>query len=222
MNKVLIVSVHPDDEVLGCGGTILKHRANNDTVFWLILTDVTTEHGFSQSRVFSRDEEIRRVSEKFGFQSVFNLKLPTMKIDTLPIGEIVLGVSKVMTDVQPAIVYMINRSDIHSDHKVAFQAILSCTKNFRYPFINRILSYECLSETEFAPPFPETVFLPNVFVDITEYFDSKIEIMKIYESEVMDDLLPRSLSTIEALARFRGSQIGAKYAEAFMLIKEIL
>lgn len=222
MNKILIVSVHPDDEVLGCGGTILKHKAYGNKVYWLILTDVSIEHGFSPSRVSSRSEEIRKVSEKFGFQGVFNLKLPTMRLDTLPIGEIVLGVSKVMTEVQPDIVYLVNRSDIHSDHKIAFQALLSCTKNFRYPYIRRVLSYECLSETEFAPPVPEAAFLPNVFVDISDYFDTKIEIMKVYESEVMEGPLPRSLSTIEALARFRGSQIGVKYAEAFMLIKEKL
>jgi LmbE family N-acetylglucosaminyl deacetylase len=82
------------------------------------------------------------------------------------------------------------------------------------------LIYECLSETEFTPALPENVFIPNVFIDISNYFEKKLEIIKIYESEIMEEPYPRSISSIEALARYRGSRIGVKYAEAFQLIYE--
>ena len=115
---------------------------------------------------------------------------------------------------------MINRSDVHSDHRIAFQAIYSCTKSFRKPFIERILMYETLSETEFVPALSENVFIPNVFVDISNYMDKKLEIMQIYKSEIMEGNLPRSLNAIKMLAAFRGSRIGTDYAEAFMLLFE--
>ena len=117
---------------------------------------------------------------------------------------------------------MPNHSDVHTDHQITFKAAYSCTKNFRYPFIKKILMYETLSETEFAPTLLENTFIPNVFMDITKYFEKKLKIFRIYKSEVMEEPLPRSLKVIEAFNKYRGSQIGEKYAEAFVLLKEII
>jgi LmbE family N-acetylglucosaminyl deacetylase len=98
---------------------------------------------------------------------------------------------------------------------------MACTKSFRYPFIKKVLMYECISETEFAPAFPEKAFVPNYFVDITEFFNKKIEIMKVFESEIAEHPFPRSLRNIEALATFRGATAGCEYAEAFQVVKII-
>jgi LmbE family N-acetylglucosaminyl deacetylase len=98
---------------------------------------------------------------------------------------------------------------------------MACTKSFRYPFIKKVLLYECISETEFAPALPEKVFIPNYFVDVSKHFMKKLEIMKIYESELGEHPFPRSLRNIEALAVFRGASVGVEYAEAFQLIKYI-
>ena len=137
------------------------------------------------------------------------------------ISLIIQKISEAVLEIQPEVIYLQNRSDVHTDHQIIFKAVYACTKNFRYPFIKKILMYETLSETEFAPALRENAFIPNFFVDISDYFEEKIDIMKIYKSEVMDDPFPRSLSSIEALARFRGSRIGVKYAEAFQLLLEI-
>ncbi len=96
-------------------------------------------------------------------------------------------------------------NDVHSDHRVAFEAVYSCTKSFRNSFIEAIYMMETLSETELAPAMQSTSFIPNVYVDITDYFNQKIEIMKLYETELMKEPYPRSLSSIEALAGVRGS-----------------
>ena len=114
-----------------------------------------------------------------------------------------------------------NRSDAHSDHRIIFDAIAACTKSFRHPYLKRLLMYECISETEFAPSLPERVFQPNYFVDISDYLLSKLDIMKVYESEIGIHPFPRSLKNIESLATFRGASVGVEYAEAFQLVKFI-
>jgi len=222
MEKVLVVSVHPDDETIGCGGTILKHKLSGDKIYWLILTNVDTLNGWKNEIVVNRQKEIENVASSYGFDKIFKLDFPTTKLDQIPRNLQIEKISKVINDVKPSIVYLVNRSDVHTDHQIGFQSVYSCTKNFRYPFIKRILMYECLSETEFSPSTSENAFIPNVYVDITDFFQKKIEIIKIYNSEVMKDFYPRSLNNIEALAKIRGSRIGKKYAEAFVLLLDIL
>jgi len=221
MCKVIIISAHPDDETLGAGGTILKHLKNGDEVHWLIVTDVFEREGFSIGRVLSRKKEIENVSKLFSFKSVYNLGYPTMKLDDTILFELVNKISLIFQELQPETIYVMNRSDAHSDHRIVFDAVMSCTKSFRYPYVKKVLMYECLSETEFAPILPERVFQPNYFVDISDFLNKKIEIMKIFDSELGEHPFPRSIKNIEALATYRGATIGVKYAEAFQMIKYI-
>ena len=114
-----------------------------------------------------------------------------------------------------------NRSDAHSDHRFTFDAVVACTKSFRYPFIKKVFMYECISETEFAPQLPEKIFVPNYFVDITDFFARKLEIMQVYQSELGEHPFPRSNRNIEALATYRGASAGVVYAESFQVVKII-
>lgn len=221
MSKVIIISAHPDDETLGAGGTILKHKKNGDEVYWLIVTDVFETEGFSNERVLSRKKEIENVSRLYSFNNVYNLGYPTMKLDDTILFELVNKISLIFQEVQPETIYVMNRSDAHSDHRIVFDAVMSCTKSFRYPYVKKVLMYECLSETEFAPILPEKVFQPNYFVDISNFLNKKIEIMKIFDSELGEHPFPRSIKNIEALATYRGATIGVNYAESFQLIKFI-
>ncbi len=221
MKNVIVISAHPDDETLGVGGTILKHVANGDNVYWLIVTNVFENQGFSKERVESRQLEISKVEKMFGFKETFNLNYPTMALSSSSLIKMVPEISSIFSEVQPEIIYTLNRSDAHSDHRVIFDAVMACTKSFRYPFIKQILMYECISETEFAPALAEKAFLPNYFVDITDYIDKKNEIMKVFESEIAEHPFPRSIENIKALAHFRGASVGVKYAEAFQLLKYI-
>lgn len=221
MKNVIVISAHPDDETLGAGGTILKHVANGDNVYWLIVTNVFENQGFSKERVESRQEEIREVEKLLGISKTYLLDYPTMTLSSSSLIKMVPEISTVFSEVQPEIIYTLNRSDAHSDHRVIFDAVMACTKSFRYPFIKQILMYECISETEFAPALAEKAFLPNYFVDITDYLERKNEIMKVFESEIAEHPFPRSLENIRALAHFRGASVGVKYAEAFQLLKYI-
>jgi LmbE family N-acetylglucosaminyl deacetylase len=221
MSKVIIISAHPDDETLGAGGTILKHKKMGDEISWLIVTDVFESEGFSKERVLSRKQEIEKVSKLYSFNFVYNLGYPTMKLNDTILFELINKISHIFQELKPEIIYVMNRSDAHSDHRIIFDAVMSCTKSFRYSYVKKVIMYECLSETEFAPILPERVFQPNYFVDISDFFDKKVEIMQIFDSELGQHPFPRSLKNIEALATYRGATVGVNYAEAFQLIKFI-
>lgn len=222
MNKVLVVAVHGDDETLGCGGTLLKHKAQGDEIHWLLVTGPTENHPliFTPEVIKQRNDTIEKVGEMYGFNSIINLGLPTIYVHTVDFGEIVHKVSSVISEIKPNIIYLMSNNDVHSDHRITFDAVYSCTKSFRYPFVEKIYMMETLSETEFAPAISSKVFVPNVFVDITNYIDRKLEIMSMYDTEVMEEPYPRSLSSIKALARVRGSRAGVMFAEAFQLLYE--
>lgn len=221
MKNIIVVSAHPDDETLGAGGTILKHINKGDKVYWLIVTNVFESQGFSKERVESRQEEIKKVEKLLGITNTFFLNYPTMTLSSSTLIKMVPEISEIFTKVEPEIIYTLNRSDAHSDHRVIFDAVMACTKSFRYPFIKKILMYECISETEFAPALAEKMFLPNYFVDITDYLEQKLEVMKVFDSEISEHPFPRSLENIKALAHFRGASVGVRYAESFQLLKYI-
>ena len=224
MNKVLAIAVHPDDETLGCGGTLLKHKAHGDEIYWLIVTSIkgyeNWDLGFSEEQIRKREREIEKVSQVYKFNRVFELEFPTMRLDEVSMSELISKISNVFKEIKPNVIYLPFKNDVHSDHRKVFEAVYSCTKIFRYPFIKKILMMETLSETDFADI--TNSFIPNVFVDISKFLNKKLKIMKIYESEIGKHPFPRSLETMEALAKVRGAQAGYKYAESFMLLKEIL
>jgi len=222
MKKILAVAVHPDDETLGCGGALLKHKKNGDEIYWLILTSVDVENGWKEEDVESRRNEIDKVSEMYGFSAIHNLSFPATRLDTISMKDLISEISKIIQKVEPDMIYIPNRSDMHTDHQVAFKAIMSCTKVFRYKFIKKILMYECLSETEFSPSLPTDSFIPNVFIDITGFLEEKIKIMNTYRGEMGTFPFPRSEENIRALATYRGATAGVEAAEAFVLLKEVL
>lgn len=222
MKKIVVISAHPDDETLGVGGTILRHSSAGDSVFWLIVTNISTAQGFDAQKVEERQIEIDTVSKQLGITKVFKLDYPTMQLTSHDLLTLVPKIAAIFNEVKPQIIYSLNRSDAHSDHRIIFDATMACTKSFRHPYLEQILMYECISETEFAPALPEKVFQPNYFVNISEFLDEKLEVMSFYKSELGNHPFPRSLENIKALAHFRGASIGVKYAEAFQLLKFIV
>lgn len=221
MSRILVVAPHPDDETLGCGGTLLKHKAAGDSVHWVIFTNIAIEQGFSEERVCSRAEEIDRVSSAYGFDSVHQLGFPTMSLDIFPKMELITALSKVVQSVSAQVMYVPYRNDAHSDHAAVFDACAACTKTFRFPSVRSVRAYETLSETEYGMKPEDRGFRPNLFVDIAKFMDRKLEIMSIYESEMAAFPFPRSEVALQAQAQLRGTQCGTTAAEAFMLLKEI-
>lgn len=220
--KVLVVAPHADDESLGCGGTILNHLSKGDEVYWLLVTGMSEESGFNQEQITKRQQEICEVSELYGFKKVYELFLPPAALEMLPKGDVVAKISAVIKDVEPEIIYTVYRNDAHSDHEIVFDAVASASKVFRYPFVEKVLAYETLSETDFGLKPEDGGFRPNVFVDITPYLEKKLNILDVFESEMGEFPFPRSRKAITALSHVRGVQAGCDSAEAFMLLKEII
>jgi LmbE family N-acetylglucosaminyl deacetylase len=216
MNNIIVIAPHPDDETLGAGGLILKEKNKGAKIHWIIITSITSDYGWSDDLILKRKKEIELVSKKYNFDSVINLNLPTTRLDTLPILTIVEKLKNEILRIKPDTLIIPHYSDIHTDHQVSFKAAIACTKWFRFPFINRCYAYETISETHWSQN--KDFFKPNVFVDITKYIDQKINIMKIYESEIQDSPNPRSVEAIRALATFRGSMSGFSSAESFELL----
>ena len=214
MKKVLVISPHLDDETLGVGGTIFAHLNNGDEVYWVNVTLPKDE-----KKLQIRKIEQRKVELFYNFNRFFQLDFVSTTLEG-QLSNLIIEFKRIFSIIEPNIVYLPNRSDAHSDHYYVFRSAFSCTKSFRIASIERILMYEVLSETEFAPSLHEYVFIPNVFINITQFMDQKIKAMNIYSNELMGRNYPRSIDSINALATLRGSRIGVRYGEAFQLIYE--
>jgi N-acetylglucosamine malate deacetylase 1 len=221
--KVLVISVHPDDETLGCGGAILRHRENGDQIFWLIVTQAN-EPDWPGEVIKIKAKEVDSVSHAYGMDSYEKLGLPTIRLDTVPQADLIEKIKMAVERIRPEIVYMVHVGDVHSDHQVVFYAAMSVLRPSYMASIGvrRHLCYETLSSTEATPAMMNRAFIPNVFIDISPFLERKLQIMSLYETEVQRDPMPRGPSAIRALARYRGATIGVFYAEAFMLIREIM
>ena len=217
MKKVLVIAPHPDDEVLGCGGTIARFSKKNE-VYLCIVTKAYSPD-WSEKFVKNRPKEVKRAAKILGIKKTFFLDFPTVKLNTIPQKDINEAISKIIREVKPDIVFVPHKGDINSDHRIVFESSLVAVRPDGGK-INKVLSYETLSSTEWGQAI-ET-FIPNVYIDISKTFDKKIKAMKIYKSELKKAPHPRSLEIIEALAKKRGSEAGMDKAEAFMLIREIL
>jgi len=216
--KILIIAPHPDDEVLGCGGTIAKYAKKGGEIYLCIATKAYRPE-WSDEFLRNRPIEIETANRILGVKKTYFLDFPTVKLDTVPQKELNEKISKVIKETEAEILYIPHRGDLHKDHRLVYKAALIASRPTGKS-VKKILCYETLSETDEGITLKP--FIPNVYEDITETFDIKIEAMRAYKSELKEYPHPRSLEIIEALAKKRGSEAGFKMAESFMLIKEII
>ena len=219
--KILVLAPHPDDETLGCGGSLLRHKYEGDELYWCIITNISKELGWSEESIKTREKEIKAIEKKYSFSKVFNFKIPTTKVDTVPISDLIQKITDVCKETKPDIVFLPFAGDIHTDHQLISKASQSTLKWFRQPSIKKVLMYETLSETNLNF-ISKHKFNPNYFVNINRFIDKKIKAMKIYKSEINKHPFPRSVESIKSLAILRGSQVNLKYAESFEIIYDII
>jgi len=216
--KILIIAPHPDDEVLGCGGAIAKHAKSGDEVHLCIVTKGYTPDW--PEEILKEDaKQVEAAGRILGIKETHFLGFPAVKLDTVPQKELNDSLIKIVEKIRPDVAYIPHRGDLNMDHRIVFDVSLVALRPIGHK-VKRILSYETLSETEWGRPIEQ--FVPNYFIDITETFGLKIEAMKAYATELKEQPHPRSLESIEAMCRKRGSEISVKYAESFFLIREIV
>ena len=216
--NVLVIAPHPDDEVLGCGGTIMKHNQRGDSVYVCIVTSAYTPD-WSGEFINNRLEEIKRSKKILNIKKICLLDYPTVKLDTIPQKELNDSISNVISAVAPDVLYIPHRGDLNKDHRIVFEASLVASRPIYEYKIKSIMSYEVPSETEWGRVIEP--FVPNVYVDITDTIRCKTKSMKSYASELREYPHPRSVENIYAIARKRGSEVGVELAEAFELIREV-
>lgn len=219
MKNVLVIAPHADDETLGCGGTLLRHKKDGDAIHWLLATSMTKDAGFSAEAISTRDSEIEKVAKTYDFASTTKLGFAAKNLDTISLSDVIDKMAACFKQLQPHILFLPFGGDAHTDHHVIFEAAAACTKWFRFPTIEKVLAYETISETDAALP-GQTPFVPNLFVDISGELAGKIEIMKMYKTEMGKFPFPRSPEAIEALAKLRGAASGYSAAESFQILRE--
>lgn len=217
MKNILIVSPHPDDEVLGCGGTILKYKKNKIDVNWLICTKMKESKKISSSLVKKRKKEIEKIEKLLGFKKLFQLDFETKEIHKVSESLLIEKITNVINSIKPNTLYLPFINDAHSDHRIITSAFNACIKPFRNSYLEKILMYETLSETNLNY-LSSRKFVANVFNDISPFINTKITAMNIYKSEIGKHPFPRNDKLIKSLAILRGSESNFKYAEAFELV----
>lgn len=219
MKNIVVVSPHSDDETLGAGGYLLKRKAAGDNIYWINVTNVKCEYGYTIDEVKYWNNAIYKVKESFDFKDFFDLGLEPAGLDKINKSEIIQKIKQIFEKITPNIVLLPYYNDIHSDHKVVYDAVMACSKAFRCSSIEQILCMEIISETDYANS--DVGFVPNYYVNISNYIEKKLEILRMYDSEISVPPFPRNIETIRSLARVRGAGCYSNYAEAFRLIQYI-
>lgn len=215
--KILVFAPHNDDEVLGVGGTIARYVSEGHEVY---VCEVTKS--ISEERLKFIRQEAREAHKILGVKETFFLDFPVVRLKETPLVELNEELSRIVTKVKPDIAYIPHKGDIHMDHYMVSHSAMVAMRPIGDFKVKEIYAYETLSETEWNIPSVENAFIPNVWVDITEFIEKKKQAMACYKSQIKEPPHPRSNEIIEALARLRGSTIGVPYAESFMLIRKIV
>jgi len=221
IRKVLIVAAHPDDEVLGCGGTIARHIAEGDSVSILFLSTGVGSREMGQD---SNEEALRKKSKDtalgiLGIKKHYQCEFPDNQFDKVCLLEIVKEIEKVISVEKPNLIYTHFGGDLNIDHRVTYQAVVTASRPVPGGSVEEVLSFEILSSTDWT--FGEQRFLPNVFIDISLYKENKMMALKAYEQEMRDHPHSRSLVNVNNLMLVRGSAVGVAAAEAFQLVRKI-
>ncbi len=218
-NKIVVIAPHPDDETLGVGGTIARLAENGTKVNVLIVSGHLPPI-YDQSSFDKTHEEAIEAFKILGVDSYDFLKVPATLVNQTPVAELNAKIDKFVKSVKPDWVF-IPFPDRHIDHRIIFDAsVVACRPVGEDP-PKVILAYETLSETHWNVPGIEPAFVPEFFIDISQNIDTKLEALKKYASQISKSP-SRSTVAVEALAKFRGSQNGCSYAEAFKIVRIVI
>jgi LmbE family N-acetylglucosaminyl deacetylase len=215
IKRVLVIASHPDDEILGCGGT-LKKLINDG---FEVITVITAKGRKEEEHCMQ--EFMTLANKHLGIKEVIFLQYPNLKLETYPLHDIVKEFETIIEEKQPDIIFTHHYGDLNRDHQVTFQAVLTATRPMPLKKAIELICFETVSSSEWNGFLSENTFKPNYFVDITDTIDSKIEALQIYDIEMRPFPHPRSYKGIKSLSHVRGMTIGVKYAEAFEIIRRI-
>ena len=216
--NVLVVAAHPDDELLGLGGTIASHTAKGDRVKVAVMCE-----GFSSRYNGDWDAEVRKQAKQaaqiLGVTDLVLGDLPDQRLDTVPLCEVTKKVDQLIAESEPEVIYTHFGGDINHDHRKLTEAVLVAARPYSAPWVKEVLMFETPSSTEWGSPTLASPFQANVFVDVSKFLELKIKAFSCYSAEVRPSPHPRSLEALTDRARYWGSIINRPCAEAFLLVR---
>ena len=221
---ILIVAAHPDDEVLGCFGTVARLIKEGYEAYTLILGEGKTSRDESRIVENKKDElevlnqEIVEANRIIGIKKVFIETFPDNRFDSVDLLDIIKAISKVKEEIKPDIIFTHYEHDLNIDHQITYKAVITATRPMIDECVKKIYSFEILSSTEWNYPLS---FSPDTYFDIGDTIELKLDAMKKYDSELCNYPHPRSLEGIELNAKYQGMRVGKEYVEAFKVIRSI-
>lgn len=224
----MVVVAHPDDEVLGCGGTIARHADAGDHVHVLIVAEGATsrlhqrDRGQAMNHLSALAHAAQTAGSILGASDVELLDFPDNRLDSIDRLDLTKQIEKYIARQQPQLVYVHHAGDVNVDHRRLHEAVVTACRPIPGQPVRRLLSFEVASSTEWQPPGSASAFQPNWFVDISAQWPRKREALAAYSSEMRPWPHARSLEALEHLARWRGSQVGVDAAEAFYLLRQLI
>lgn len=220
-NIVLVVVAHPDDEVLGCGGVIAKHVTNQDLVYLLVLSNGVSSRNLEKSalneQIQLRREALKKACHILGVKEYIQQDFPDNAFDSIKLIDLVQAIEKVVDDIKPTIIYTHFLGDLNIDHQLTHQAVMTACRPLPGASVKAIYSFEVLSATHYNAVGALPQFAPNCYVDISAFFEKKMEALAAYNIEMREFPHARSVEGVKALLKFRGSTVGVDAAEAFVV-----
>jgi len=220
MKKVLVISPHLDDEVLGVGGAIMQHIDSGDEVSVFFIANRAYSHIYDPKLLDLQKSHSLKAKEILGYQNSVFFDMLDERLD-VSIQDILIRIEKDFYKAMPEIVYSPFYQDNNQDHRAVFEATRILLRPSSSPFVKEWLLYEVPSSTDQSPPIPFYSFCPSYYINIERYIDKKIEALKNYETELREFPHPRSEKAVRIMAQKRGIEVGLKYGEAFSLIRKI-
>lgn len=225
MKRLMLVAAHPDDELLGSAGTLLFYKKKGYKVKIIFLSDGESSRNINIEKknilIKRRKDQAIKVSKLCKFQEPVFAEFPDNRLDTVAMLKVVKFIENEIKKFKPNIVITHNENDLNIDHMLTFKAVVTATRPSTKTFVKSIYCFETPSSTENNFSKIKVSFNPNLYFDITKYIDKKIKLLKIYNKEIKPYPHSRSLEGIKVLAKYRGVQIGVKYAEAFYLLRKL-
>jgi len=218
--RVVVIAAHPDDELLGAGGTLARHVMDGDEVHAIIVADGASSR-YPDELVSTLEKQARRAAEVIGCTSLQFLSLPDQRLDTVPLIELTQRLEGVLDELEPGTVYTHFPEDVNADHRLVSRCAWTACRPYARPQLRKFAVFETPSSTEWAWPMPGTEFRPNLFVDVTDTLETKIAAMECYATELRDYPHPRSSQALMEHAAYWGSRIGRLAAEPFVVLREV-
>jgi N-acetylglucosamine malate deacetylase 1 len=220
MMKVLVIAPHPDDEVLGVGGTMARFASEGDEVYVVVVTKGFPPDYPEDAYMLAR-QEAKAAHAVLGVKETIFLDFPAARLDTIPHRDLNAQLCEICRKVQPDKLFVPFVGDIHMDHQRVFLSSIVAARPNNSLAPKEVYAYETLSETNWNAPYLAPNFVPNVFIDISSHLETKLEAMQMYASQIQPFPSERSEEGLRALATLRGATVGRFAAEAFCLIRQI-